>query len=135
MKSKKLSILLAVVVLLVSVLACGSSAPAGVSNIYMANDAEGTNKTTTFAPTDVIYVFFDVNQIESGAQFQIQWYALDVEGHDPTTPFVVTDYTYNDEATMYAQIESTTGGFPPANYKVEIHLDGAKVGEQQFTVQ
>ena len=135
MNSKKLSILIAVVVLLASVLACGSSVPAGVSNIYMANDVDGNNKTTTFASNDVIYVFFDVNQIESGAQFQINWYALDVEGQDPATPFVVTDYTYTGEATVYAQIESTTGGFPAANYKVEIYLDGAKVGEQQFNVQ
>lgn len=135
MKSKKLSILLAVVVLLASVLACASSAPAGVSNIYMANDVNGSNKTTTFASTDVIYVFFDVNQIASGAQFQVKWYALNLEGQDPATPFVVTDYKYTNEATVYAQIESTTGGFPAGQYKVEIYLDGAKVGEQQFTIQ
>ena len=94
MKPRNLSILLAVVVLLASVLACGSTAPAGVSNIYMANDGDGNNKTTTFAPTDVIYVFFDVNQVDSGAQFQVKWYALNVDGQDATTPFVVTDYTY-----------------------------------------
>jgi len=135
MKSKRLSILLVVVVLLASVLACASSAPAGVSNIYMANDIDGNNKTTTFVPTDVIYVFFDVNQIESGAQFQVKWYALSLEGQDPATPFVVTDYTYTDEATVYAQIESTEGGFPAGQYKVEIYLNGAKVGEQQFTIQ
>jgi hypothetical protein len=134
MKSK-LFVLLAVLVMLASVLACGSSAPAGVSNIYMANDAEGKNKTNTFASTDVVYVFFDVNQVEAGAKFQIKWYALDVEGQDPATPFVVTDYTYNSESTMYAQIESTTGGFPAGNYRVEIYLNDAKVGEQQFNVQ
>ena len=135
MNPKKLSVLLVVVVLLVSVLACASGAPAGVSNIYMANDIDGNNKTTTFVPTDVIYVFFDVNQIESGTQFQVKWYALDLAGQDPTTPFVVTDYTYTNEATVYAQIESTEGGFPAGQYKVEIYLDGAKVGEQQFTIQ
>ena len=135
MKYKKLSMLLAVVVLIASVLACGTTAPAGVSNIYMANDADGNNKTTTFAPTDVIYVFFDVNQIDSGAKFQVKWYALNVDGQDPATPFVVTDYTYTGESTVFAQVESTTGGFPAAQYKVEIYLEGAKVGEQQFTIQ
>lgn len=135
MKSKKLSILLAVIVLLVSVLACGASAPAGVSNIYMGNDAEGTNKTTTFASTDNIYVFFDVNQVATGAQFQICWYALNIDGQDPATPFVVTDYTYNDESNMFANVESTSGGFPAGQYKVEIKLDGAVVGEQAFTIQ
>lgn len=135
MKSKKFSILLAIVVLLASILACGSNAPAGVSNVYMANDIDGNNKTTTFAPTDVIYVFFDVNQIESGAQFQIKWYVLNLEGEDPTTPFVVTDYTYTGEATVYAQVESTTGGFPPAQYKVEVYFNGALVSTVPFTVE
>ncbi|MBI3162686.1 MAG: hypothetical protein HYZ23_09255 [Chloroflexi bacterium] len=134
MKSK-LAILLAILAILASMLACGESAPPGISNIYMANDAGGTNKTTTFASTDIIYVFFDVNGIEAGAQFQIKWFALNVEGQDPATPFVVTDYTYNSESTMYAQIESTSGGFPSASYRVEIYLNGAKVGEQQFNVQ
>ncbi|MBC7877059.1 MAG: hypothetical protein H7Y59_07795 [Anaerolineales bacterium] len=135
MKIKKYSILFAFVVLLASVLACGSSAPAGVSNVYMANDADGNNKTTTFASTDIIYVFFDVNQVESGAQFQIKWYALNIEGQDPAEAFLVTDYTYTGEAVVFAQMESTQGGFPAGQYKVEIYLNGAKVGEQPFTIQ
>jgi len=135
MNIKKLSILLAVVALFVSALACGSTGPAGVSNIYMANDADGKNKTTTFSPTEVIYVFFDVNQVEDGAPFQVKWYALNVDGQDPNTAFVTTDYTYAGESTIFAQIQSTEGGFPAAQYKVEIYLSGAKVGEQQFTIQ
>lgn len=135
MNFKKVSILLAAIALFVSALACGSTAPAGVSNIYMANDAEGKNKTSTFAPTDVIYVFFDVNQVDNGSQFQVRWFALNVDGQDPNEAFLTTDYTYNGEPTIYAQIESTQGGFPAAQYKVEIYLAGAKVGEQQFTIQ
>ncbi len=133
--NKKLTILFAVLALLVATLACGTTAPAGVSNIRMANNAEETNITTTFAPTDVIYVFFDVNEVEAGAALQVQWYALTVDGQDPETAFTVTDYTYSDEATIYAQIESTDGGFPAAQYKVEIYLNGAKVGEQLFDIQ
>ncbi len=135
MNLKKLSVLLAVLALFVSTLACGSSAPAGVSNIYMANDAAGKNKTSTFASTDVIYVFFDVNGVDNGAAFQVRWFALNVDGQDPNEAFVTTDYTYAGEANIFAQIESTEGGFPAANYKVEIYLAGAKVGEQLFTIQ
>jgi len=133
--NKKISILLAVLILVVSTLACGSEAPAGVSNLYMANNQDGNNPTTTFAPNDIIFVFFDVNAVDSGAQLQIRWYALTVEGQDPSEAFVITDYTYAGESTIYAQIESTEGGFPPAQYKVEVFLDGAKVGEQQFNIQ
>ncbi len=134
--NKKWFILVAALALVLSTLACGASAPAGVSNIYMANNENGDNQTTTFAPTDDIYVFFDVNQVDNGTQFEIKWYALNVDGQDPSTPFTTSDYSYNGESTLYANITSTdSSGFPAAQYKVEIYMAGVKVGEQQFNVQ
>jgi hypothetical protein len=133
--NKKFSILFPVLALLVASLACGTTAPAGVSNIQMSTDQEAANITTTFAPTDEIYVTFDVNEVEAGSGLEIKWYALDVEGQDPQTPFTTSEYTYNEEDSIYANIYSTEGGFPAGQYKVEIYLNGAKVGEQQFSVQ
>ncbi len=121
--------------LLVASLACGTTAPAGVSNIQLSTDQAATNITTTFAPTDEIYVTFDVNEVEAGSAFEIKWYALDVEGQDSETPFTTSEYTYNDVPSLYAQIQSTDGGFPAGQYKVKIYLNGSKVGEQQFSVQ
>jgi hypothetical protein len=135
MKSNKVSILLAVIALIISTLACGSSGPPGVSNIYMASDDAGNNKTTTFAPTDTIHVFFDVNQVDNGAQLQMKWFALNVDGQDPTTSFKTLDYAYKGEPTINGQISSTSGGFPVGQYKVEVYLNDAKVGEQQFDIK
>jgi hypothetical protein len=135
MKYKTLSVLLAATFILISILACASSAPAGISNIYMASDEAGKNKTSTFASNDVAYIFFDVNQVDKGAQFHIKWFALNVDGQDPKVPFLVTDYTYNGESTIYAQIKNTEGGFPAGQYKAEIYLADVKVGEQLFTIQ
>jgi hypothetical protein len=133
--NKRLSILLAALALLVASLACGTTAPAGVSNIQLSTDQEAANVTTTFAPTDEIYVTFDVNEVEAGAELEIKWYALNVEGQDPETPFTTSEYTYNDESSIYANIYSTEGGFPVGQYKVEIYLNGSEVGEQQFSIQ
>src|SRR5690349_21304343 len=133
--NKKLSILFAALALLIASLACGTSAPAGISNIQLSTDQDATNVTTTFAPTDEIYVTFDVNEVAAGSGLQIRWYALNIDGQDPETPFTTSDYTYNDEASIYANIYSTDGGFPTGQYKVEIYLNGAKVGEQQFSIQ
>jgi hypothetical protein len=132
---KRLSILFAALALLVASLACGTTAPAGISNIQLSTDQEATNLTTTFAPTDEIYVTFDVNEVAAGSGLQIKWYALNIDGQDPETPFTTADYTYNDESSIYAQIYSTEGGFPVGQYKVEIYLNGAKVGEQQFNIE
>jgi len=135
MKFNKVAILLAVLVLLLSVLACGSSAPAGVSNVYMSTDKAGMNKTTTFAPADTIYVSFDVNQVDKGASFDIKWYALNVSGQDPNTPFLTSNYIYSSESSLSAHINSTTGGFPVGQYKVEIDMNGTKAAEQQFDIK
>ena len=133
--NKKLSVLFAMFALLVASIACGTSAPAGISNIQLSTDQDATNITTTFAPTDEIYVTFDVNEVEAGSGLQIKWYALNIEGQDPDSPFTTSDYTYNDESSIYANIYSTDGGFPTGQYKVEIYLNGAKVGEEQFSVE
>ena len=133
----RIVILLALLALGVSALACGSSGPAGVSNPVLSTDKEGTNVTTTFAPTDTIYLSFDINQVDKGTSFDIKWYALNVSGQDPNTPFFTSNVVYDGSGAnkIYAQTNSTTGGFPTGNYRVEIDMNGTKAAEQTFTIQ
>lgn len=136
MKSKRLyPVLCAVLVLILASLACGAPATPGASNFYMARDVDGNDKTTVFAPTNDFFVFFDVNNIEPGTQFQSRWYALDLPEQDPNTPFQTIDYTYEEGVgNIYFQLTNSEG-WPPGNYKVEIYMSGAKIGEQTFSVQ
>ena len=138
MKIKKLhSVLLAVTVLMIASLACNLGAPAEptASNFYMATDEAGANQTTVFSTTDDFYVHFDVAGIEAGTPFQSRWYALDIEGEDPNTPFQTIDYTYEEGiSNIYFQLTNASG-WPVGNYKVEIYMNGTKVGEQTFSVQ
>lgn len=130
-------ILCAIVVLVLASLACNAAEPAtpGVSNIYMANDEAGTNKLTTFAPTDDFYVFFDVNAVDAGTSFQSRWYALNIEGVDASTPVQTIDYSYEEGIkNIYFQLTNDTE-WPVGDYKVEIYMNGAKVAEQAFNVQ
>jgi len=134
--NKKILILFVVfATVVVFTFGCSGIASAGVSNIRMTNDSDGKNVTKTFASSDVIYAFFDVNQVDEGATFQVKSYALNVAGQNPATPFLVTDYSYNGESTIYVQIENAAGTYPVGQYKVEIDLNGIKVGEAQFTIQ
>ena len=129
-------ILLAVIVVVIASLACNALAPTpGASNFYMATDKDGNNRTTVFSPTDDFFVFFDVAGIEVGTPFQSRWYALDIEGEDPNTPFQTIDYAYEaDIANIYFQL-TNSDGWPVGNYKVEVYMNDAKIGEQQFSVQ
>jgi hypothetical protein len=137
MRAKNLRpILYALIVLLLASLACsaGNTTPSA-TNFYMATDEAGTNKTTTFSPNDDFYVFFDVANIEPGTTFQSRWYALNVEGQDPNTPFQTIDYTYEEGiGNIYFQLTNDQG-WPAGSYKVEVYMEGTKVGEQTFSVQ
>lgn len=132
----RIAILLALLALIASTLACGTSAPAGVSNPILSTDEQGTNKTTTFAPTDTIYLSFTINQVDKGTSFDVKWYALNLSGQDPNTPFFTSNVIYDGSSnTMYAHINSTTGGFPVGQYKVAIYMNGSKEAEQTFSIQ
>ena len=143
---RNLTVFLMAAALTVSSLACkllnGSQpAPADtsspISNIYMAKDAEGLNKTNVFAPTDAIYVFFDANEPEVGTTFEARWYVLNVPDQvDPNVPFTTSNYVYEGgSTTIHAYVQSShEDGFLPSEWRVEIYMDGVKVGEQQFSI-
>ena len=138
MKHKKLyPILFGVIAVVAASLACNFGTPAEptASNFYMATDEAGANQTTVFSPTDDFFVHFDVAGIEAGTPFQSRWYALDIEDEDPNTPFQTIDYTYQEGiGNIYFQL-TNSDGWPVGNYKVEVYMNGTKVGEQLFSVQ
>ena len=136
MKSNKIAILLAVITIVLSVLACGTPSAPSASNFYMANDQAGKNKTTTFTSSDDFFVFFDLTSIPAGTAFQGRWYAVDVPNEDPTKPFLTSDYTNESTAnqTIYFQAMNSSG-WPSGSYKVEIYMSDTEVGEMQFSVK
>lgn len=137
MRNKNLyPVLSAVIVMLIVTLACsGLNTTPGASNFYMAKDSGGKEKTNTFSPTDDFYVFFDVNAIKVGTNFQSRWYGLNIEGVDPNVPFQTIDYSYEEGiGNIYFQLQGTDP-WPVGSYKVEVYMDGTKVGEQGFNVQ
>ena len=134
-KKNLLPVLFAVVALVLSALACNFGSEPGVSNVRMTTDDSGETTTTAYSPSDDFYVFFEVTAIDAGTPFEGQWYALDIEGEDPNTPFSTIEYNLEDGvSTVYFQLYSDVE-WPVGTYRVEIYMDGAKVGEQQFNVQ
>ena len=79
MNTRKSFILFALFVIVFSLAACITGPK--ISNFYMAKDDQGTNKTTTFAPTDALILFFDVNGVRNGTPFEARWYVLNVAGN------------------------------------------------------
>ena len=132
---KLFPVLLALFALVLSMLACNIGGTPGASNIRMATDDTGDTATTVYAPADDFFVFFDVNAIEPGTAFESRWYVLNYEGQDPNEPFKTIAYSYEEGNTLiYFQLTSDVE-WPVSTYRVEIYMNGVKVGEQQFDVQ
>ena len=136
MKSKNvLPVLLAILALVVSTLACDFGAEPGVSNLRMVTDESGETNTTSYSSSEDFYVFFDVTLVEVGTYFEAQWYALDIEGEDPNTPFTSIEYNLEEGAdSVYFQLFNDSD-WPTGTYRVEVYMEGVKVGEQQFSVR
>ncbi len=137
MKSKKLSILLAVIALIISTLACslGGGEPS-LTNPRLSTDSEGVNTTTVYSTSDIFYAVADLSNVETGSVIDAKWYlvsAADYEaGEIESSSLTIEDKSlYN-----YVSFELTsTGGWPVGEYKVELYLNGVLAHTMNFSVQ
>ena len=132
------ALVLALTAIVLASLACSSlETTPTVSNIRMTTDDTGETPTSNFAPGDDFYVFADLAGLQAGSLIQAKWYAVDVEGVDANSEINTSDYTYESNISyVYFQLGTSDGGdWPPGSYRVELYLDGTKVGEQGFTVR
>lgn len=82
MKAKKLSILLAAIMLVAVQLACAAGEPT-FSNVRTATDQDGTQPSTTFGSFDTIYVVGDLANGVIGNNVTARLYVDQVDGYDP----------------------------------------------------
>ena len=138
MRSNRAAVLVALVVLLGGILACSAfQTTPTVSNIRMTTDDTGKTSTSSYAPSDQFYVFADLSDIKVGSVIEAKWYAVAAQGVDPNSELNTSDYNYETGVSyVYFQLSTTDGGdWPTGTYRVELYLDGTKVGEQAFTVK
>jgi hypothetical protein len=79
MKTLLSKILLLALVLVFFAAGCEFSAStANIQNAALAKDQNGNQKTTQFAPTDTIYLVFDLNNAPDSTTVKSVWSAVDV---------------------------------------------------------
>jgi hypothetical protein len=154
MSTRRLSILLGVIVLIAAGLACSSTpdatatpaptaTPTGptAANFYMSSDAEGKVQTTEFTNQQTVYVNLDVTNFLPDTKLQADWYALDVSGQDSTKPFHTVKYNGSDlkldpgTTSIYLSLSAPNNGWPAGHYRVDVLVDGTKAGEQTFSIK
>ena len=139
MRSKKLSVLLAVLALIISTLACsfGAGEPT-LSNVRTAKDENGDQVSSVFSTTDTIYVVGDVSNGKKGNIVSSKWMVSSVDGYDPGYVIDEVDYTLEEDLLSYAvnfYFEPPTDGWPTGTYKVEVSFNGGLNSTVEYTVE
>ncbi|NOH04275.1 MAG: hypothetical protein HND47_21025 [Chloroflexi bacterium] len=137
MKSKNLSVLLAVFVLVAAQLACAFGEPT-LSNVRTARDADGVQTASTFGAFDTVYVVSDLSNGAAGNIITSKWFAENVDGVDPNFLIDEADINVTEESfngTIYFYFEPPTDGWPTGTYRVEVYFNGALTGTVNFSVQ
>jgi len=137
MKSKRLSIVFAVIALILSTLACafGAGEPS-LTNPRMSTDSDGVNATTVYAGTDAFYAVADLSNVETGSVVDAKWYLVSAADYD-AGEIQSTSLTIEDKSLYnYVSFELTSdSGWPVGEYKVELYLNGTLAHTINFSVQ
>jgi hypothetical protein len=105
----------------------------GFYDVYLAIDPSGEVKSTTFAPDQRIYVFFNINDPTDLGRVKVVWYAVEVAGIDPNAVVYQTE-----ETILKSKGSATAGGFgtwKPGKYKVELYLNSQLSSTQEFEIK
>lgn len=138
MKMSRHAILLAGLLILAAMSACSAMASKPtVSNIRMTTDETGKTSTSSYAPSDTFYVIADLSSLAVGQLVEAKWYAVNANGIQPNSQIHISDYKYEAGISfVYFKLSTSDGSdWPTGTYRVDVYLDGTKVGEQGFTVQ
>jgi hypothetical protein len=137
MKSKNLSILLAVTALIISTLACAFGEPA-LSNVRTAKDQDGAQPSSVFATTDTVYVVSDLSNGVKGNVITSKWYAVDVANTEPNLLLDQGDISIDEDKSysLYFYFPPPQDGqWPVGKYKVEVYFNNVLTSTVDFTVQ
>lgn len=135
----KLFVLLAVSALVAATLACsfGGGEPS-LSNIRTAYDSDGANVSSTFGPSDTVYVVTDLSNGVKGNVVSSDWYVENAEGVDPNFLMDSVQYDVVDDTftgTVHFYFEAPDDGWPAGTYRVEVFFNGQPAETVRFTIQ
>ena len=134
MKTNKLPIILAITALVISTLACGGNfSTANIGDAWLANDAEGNNRTTTFSQEDTMNLFVDLKNAPDDTEIKVAWIAVEADGVDPNYLLNETNYTSSDDVVHFDL--SNDNLWPVGSYKADVYLNGKLDRSLTFEVQ
>jgi len=141
MKRIQIAILLAVIALLMSSLACNALAngvsvtTANITRVHMATDENDSQSTKSYSPdVSSFYCFFDLNNAPDDTKVKGVWTAVDAKGIDPNFLIDSSEITHGD-GVIYFSLERSSDAWPVGKYKVELFVNDKLVQTVNFEVR
>lgn len=136
MSSNKLKLVLALVAIGLTILACSFSAStANFADAFMAKDPDGNQRTTTYGQSDIFYAIVDLANAPSDTSVRAEWFAVNVEGVDPGTP--LDQFTTTSGSARLTFNAANAEGFlwPLGTYRVDLYLNDELKTSLEFQVE
>jgi hypothetical protein len=109
-----------------------ANAQTGIFNVYLAHDEKGDFRSTSFSPTQDIYLFFSLNDPSGFNIVKTVWIAVDVAGYKPN----VTIYKSENKILKSSFAMRTDREiWELGDYKVELYLNGVLDKTVEFKVE
>ncbi|HSA99898.1 MAG TPA: hypothetical protein VLE49_04555 [Anaerolineales bacterium] len=123
MKRKIAPVLFALIVLIVSQLACNASAStANINNAWMDTTEEGKNPATVFSQDAVFFAFVDLKNAPDDTKLKAVWTAVDAQDTEKNLKLNETEFVSSD-GLVHFQLENKEYLWPVGQYKVDIYLN------------
>ena len=135
MKSTKIQIFIAVIVLLFTSLACEASvSTAKISDVYLTSDKLKSGETNVFSNDQTFYCIVEVSNAPDDTTLKAVWTAVDAEGVDSN--FVIDEVeTKTDGQKIFTFDLANDSLWPDGTYKVEIFMNDTLEKTLDFSVQ
>lgn len=135
MKTNRIQILIAVVVLLFFSLACEASvSTANISDAYLTTDEQKSGETDSFSNDQAFYCIVEVANAPDDTTLKAVWIAVDVEGVEPNYIIDEVEITTDGKEVFTFDLKNDNL-WPDGKYKVEIYMDGDLEKTLEFSVQ
>jgi len=134
MKVKKFPMLLALMALILSALACEFSAStANISDAWMSTDEGGAERVTAFAQDAVFYAQVDLQNAPDDTTLKAVWTAVEAQGTDPNFVINETEFVTGDGLVHFTL--SNDNLWPTGKYKVDLYMNGKLANTVEFEVR
>ena len=136
MNTRRFKLAVGLATILLTVMACEFSvSTANFADAFMAADADGSQRTSAFGPSDIFYAIVDLANAPDDTEVKAVWFGMELEGAEAETQITETSLTTGDGRLVF-NLENEAGFiWPNGTYRVDLYLNGELETSLEFTVQ